>query len=769
MVKKQTDKGSGIKEIVEYEYDDNGNVAKTTTTNADGTKIIDDGVSVTTINTDGSKTVKNKETGEIQEFDKDGKLIKPEDSAQETPEPYKHKTQLGDTWYGIVQAKYGITDHKQTMEIVHQLKAQNNVSLSATNMPKEVLLPDTITLKDGTEVKLTDKDAVVDTSHNNITNANHSYNLRSEREDLDEEIREQAEKNEALRKEGAKIAKALYEDMKGLGTSNTFSTNLKEITKDNAAAVVLGYREVSNEESLTEAILDEVGKSKLSRREALKGIFNKLVEKAKEQGLDTTQFEEQFNAQIDDATTWGSDKFDPIFEGLASGINGALILTSKDIKDIQNMSANEKKDYTITQLDNVLESSQKSFENQLATDGWAGKTHELSEAGFTKGFYKTHNIFDSNVDSWLTRHDPLTFYFDETVSDEMLDAIATVTDKYKRIPQRKLPGALDGCPWIAHEKYVTRAEIEALIQNAEKVNPEIAKALKSDAGYDYNMSTGKFNSYKKLLSDFQRYTAIAPKISVAKLPELNENELVRVAGNNGKPINADYIRTSREARQYLFDAIDSGKYSESLESYIETMNNMHIVSARGKNGTSDWYSQVGDGSNNVNPGVIRGEGSFRNSRREEAGLIEDIAKKYGDPYRVTQSSKVKLTGIPDEYLPFDEAIGDLYYHYYPDGKSLNFYYKEMHRTSKEALNLIANTAPEREILSKIAEHYQYAANARPYGQINNSLFMNEINTMLTKAGLKTMPHGILDHAAQRLQPDTFKKYFIDQYYATALT
>ena len=75
VVKKQTDKGSGIKEIVEYEYDDNGNVAKTTTTNADGTKIIDDGVSVTTINTDGSKTVENKETGAINLYDKDGKDI----------------------------------------------------------------------------------------------------------------------------------------------------------------------------------------------------------------------------------------------------------------------------------------------------------------------------------------------------------------------------------------------------------------------------------------------------------------------------------------------------------------------------------------------------------------------------------------------------------------------------------------------------------------------------------------------------------------------
>ena len=72
------------------------------------------------------------------------------------------------------------------------------------------------------------------------------------------------------------------------------------------------------------------------------------------------------------------------------------------------------------------------------------------------------------------------------------------------------------------------------------------------------------------------------------------------------------------------------------------------------------------------------------------------------------------------------------------------------------------------ILAKIAEHYQYAANARPYGQINNSLFMNEINTLLQKAGMKTMPHGNLDQISMHLQPEAFQRYFIDQYYQTAL-
>ena len=92
----------------------------------------------------------------------------------------------------------------------------------------------------------------------------------------------------------------------------------------------------------------------------------------------------------------------------------------------------------------------------------------------------------------------------------------------------------------------------------------------------------------------------------------------------------------------------------------------------------------------------------------------------------------------------------------------------MYRTAKETVSLINSGASKNQILGKIAEHYQYAANARPYGQINNSLFMNETNTLLQMAGFSTIPHGILDIASMHLQPDTFKKYFVDQYLKTAL-
>lgn len=128
----------------------------------------------------------------------------------------------------------------------------------------------------------------------------------------------------------------------------------------------------------------------------------------------------------------------------------------------------------------------------------AGNIHQLKGKEFTKGFYKT----DIDEESWMQRHDPLTFYFDDTVSEEMIDALATVTDKYKRIPQRELPGAVDGCPWIAHEAYITGADIDKLIQEAGKVNRNLADAIKSEGR---NISTGQYNSYKKLIADYKQY------------------------------------------------------------------------------------------------------------------------------------------------------------------------------------------------------------------------------------------------------------------------
>ena len=176
---KNTDKGGGNNETVEYDYNDDG-VTETVYDTANGDKPVSivtkdkdgnvtktndytyDGDKTTVVETVGTgddavrtKTVKNGDKLEgCVNVDADGNVLN-----------NTHTVEAGDTWYGIVQAKYGITDHKTTMEIVHKLKDEAGVAYSANKMPDEITLLAKITLKDGTEVGLKNIDALVDMEH----------------------------------------------------------------------------------------------------------------------------------------------------------------------------------------------------------------------------------------------------------------------------------------------------------------------------------------------------------------------------------------------------------------------------------------------------------------------------------------------------------------------------------------------------------------------------------------------------------------------------
>ena len=176
---KKTDIGGDNNETVKYDYYDGG-VTETVYNTANGDKPVSivtkdkdgnvtktnaytyDGDKTTVVETVGTgddavrtKTVKNG--NKLESFvnvDANGNVL---DNI--------HTVEAGDTWYGIVQAKYGVTDHKTTMEIVHKLKDEAGVAYSANKMPDEITLLAKITLKNGTEVGLKNKDALVNMKH----------------------------------------------------------------------------------------------------------------------------------------------------------------------------------------------------------------------------------------------------------------------------------------------------------------------------------------------------------------------------------------------------------------------------------------------------------------------------------------------------------------------------------------------------------------------------------------------------------------------------
>lgn len=132
-----------------------------------------------------------------------------------------------------------------------------------------------------------------------------------------------------------------------------------------------------------------------------------------------------------------------------------------------------------------------------------GKKVKLSDAAFTKGYYKT----PQNTSDWLTRHDPITMYFDDTVSPEMLNAIAEITQKYARTPSngKALMNSVEGKPWIAHEAYTPPAKIQALYEEAKLLNPKLGQLIYSEANShgNWNVSTGQYAAFEKLVNEYK--------------------------------------------------------------------------------------------------------------------------------------------------------------------------------------------------------------------------------------------------------------------------
>jgi hypothetical protein len=69
------------------------------------------------------------------------------------------------------------------------------------------------------------------------------------------------------------------------------------------------------------------------------------------------------------------------------------------------------------------------------------------------------------------------------------------------------------------------------------------------------------------------------------------------------------------------------------------------------------------------------------------------------------------------------------------------------------------TYNDQETLDLIAEYYHTAVYARPMGNVNNSMFMNQVNYLLKLSGREGISHGQLDHIACRVSKEHFKILF----------
>lgn len=176
VTQRTVDKGNGIKDVTKFEYADTGEITATNlnpdglpqkvTVTKDGkivrtTDYAYDGDNTTEVRTEGDKrtrivTTKSGDASTISErvaLDAEGNVL-----------PLEYNVQDGENWYGIVQAKYGVTDHKATMAIIHQLKDAAGIRYNSKTMPDKVTLPPEMAVG-GDTFKLKDIEGKIDEIH----------------------------------------------------------------------------------------------------------------------------------------------------------------------------------------------------------------------------------------------------------------------------------------------------------------------------------------------------------------------------------------------------------------------------------------------------------------------------------------------------------------------------------------------------------------------------------------------------------------------------
>ena len=264
---------------------------------------------------------------------------------------------------------------------------------------------------------------------------------------------------------------------------------------------------------------------------------------------------------------------------------------------------------------------------------------------------------------------------------------------------------------------------------------------------------------------------------------MHPDELWAERDNGGRPQDPDYIRNYGAVREYLVGAFREGTLYSSPETFAS-----YLKLAHGFLGKSGDYNRLSAQKLDPNEyGEFQAPGRSSNSRLSQSRWASEIAAMFGDAYGANgrfESGQpnsqdvwqLELPGISRDNIPYDvvryDGKGNLkslnhkkyvnngYEYVYPDSAGAGEYMQQM-----QQLGRTIETATKEggmnfdDVLALVAKQYQYGVSARPFKQINNSLFMQLANAQVKMLGFGGLTHGHMDIAAQRMRPDAFARYF----------
>lgn len=217
----------------------------------------------------------------------------------------------------------------------------------------------------------------------------------------------------------------------------------------------------------------------------------------------------------------------------------------------------------------------------------------------------------------------------------------------------------------------------------------------------------------------------------------NPDELTRRRGNDGVPIDPEYVTKSREGLRYFDDRFWQQKGAFSYEQFVDLNIEMHKL--------SDYKS----GS----PGEIRWSTFATSTRPRALEYSEGVFRRYPDlGLGSVPDGPLRIDGVPPEDSPFNISKGEgRGRHVYPPGPGLKSYFRQGAKLLSEIKDGMDSGRDPAELRGLIGDYFHTMVNARPFEAVNYSMYSNQVNYLLKLTGHPGLGRqGDLDHLFMRV-------------------
>ena len=279
--------------------------------------------------------------------------------------------------------------------------------------------------------------------------------------------------------------------------------------------------------------------------------------------------------------------------------------------------------------------------------------------------------------------------------------------------------------------------------------------------------------------------ALGPQLHAGECIDLFKADAeVILSREPGPELPAAYVENMKRVISAFTELLKP--HDETYEVFIESMRELHRTEVLGETPSEFYWPVVHQLRNGkiippIYSEALHQAGKFRNEvkvipvdeslvqvKELSAGTSEKIRLASLEQERIeTHPSGIQITffrpaidGITEDALPtYEFARTTLIEYRYPPAKYLKKYLEQIKQSSDQVRSSLARY-DKTETLKHLARYYHLLMVAHPFNRANNSLFMTEVNVVLTQLGMKPVYHGDLDYIIRSMSSDQAEKAFL---------